>query len=45
MDKNISNTNSDLNTRIDINENRIKLIMWIILAGLGYYIYMIWDKL
>jgi hypothetical protein len=39
------NSDSNSNSNSDINKQSISLIMWIILAGLGYYIYMIWNKL
>jgi hypothetical protein len=39
------NSDSDSNSNSDINKQRISLIMRVILSCLGYYIYMIWDKL
>jgi hypothetical protein len=38
-------TEPELNTQNDITEKRLALIISVILASLGYYIYMIWDKL
>jgi len=46
MDETISNTNNqETSLQKNVNENRILLILWTILLGLGYYIYMIWDYL
>lgn len=31
--------------KMKVTENKFKLVMLVILSCLGYYIYMIWDKL
>jgi hypothetical protein len=40
-----SDSDSNSNSNSDINKQRISLIMWAIISCLGYYIYMIWNKL